>query len=171
MTSFACSRPACPTQPGSTERLSVDHLTDVVDLRLVVAGFGRGWPAGLSGFFHGGCAGRARSGVRSGQLAGAGGGRWMAACSCWKASAQGQRSGRCSVSRRARRASRAGMLIRCARMVAVVALVWKGEASAPVARVRLWAMAQAVAQAALAANAAEVISSPRDGVFDVQGGG
>src|SRR6266540_5617826 len=36
-------------EPGSTERLSVDHLTDVVDLRLVVAGFGRGWPAGLSG--------------------------------------------------------------------------------------------------------------------------
>jgi len=56
-------------------------------------------------------------------------------------------------------------------MVAVVALVWKGEASAPVARVRLWAMAQQVVQAALAAKEAEVISSPRDGVFDVQDGG
>ena len=56
-------------------------------------------------------------------------------------------------------------------MVGVVARAWKGEASAAVARVRLWAMAQAVAQAALAANAAEVISSPRDGVFDVQDGG
>ncbi len=63
------------------------------------------------------------------------------------------------------------MLIRWARMVGVVARAWKPEARAPVARVRLWAMAQQVVQAALAAKEAEVISSPRDGVFDVQDGG
>ena len=48
-------------------------------------------------------------------------------------------------------------MTRWARMVAVVALAWKGEARTPAARVRLCAIAHRTAQAALAWNDAEVL--------------
>ena len=65
---------------------------------------------------------------------------------------QGQLMGRCRVSRRAERASRAGTLISWARMVPVVALAWIVEARAPAARVRLNAIAAQTSQAPLALN-------------------
>ena len=64
------------------------------------------------------------------------GGLFAAVRSCCQACCQGQAVGRCRVSRRADRASRAGTLIRWARMVPVVALAWKAEARVPAARVR-----------------------------------
>ena len=67
----------------------------------------------------------------------------------------GQVSGRCRVSRRAERASRAGTLMSCARRVLVVALAWKGEARTPAVRVRLKAMAAQTSQALLAQNLPE----------------
>jgi hypothetical protein len=90
-----------------------------------------------------------------GGQAGRGGRRRTAVWRLSKASCQGQFWGRWSFRRRAVRARRAGMLIRCARIVVVVARVWNGEASAPVARVRLCAIAHKVAQAALAWNDAD----------------
>jgi hypothetical protein len=77
-------------------------------------------------------------------------GRWAAVCRLVQAARQGQRCGMCRVRRLALRASRAGTLIRCARMVAVVARAWKVPARVPTARVRLCAIAQRTAQAALA---------------------
>lgn len=72
-----------------------------------------------------------------------------------QAGCHGQRSGRCSVTRRAERATLAGTLIRCARMVGVVARVWKAPARVPTARVRLCAIAQSTVKAALALKASE----------------
>ena len=69
-----------------------------------------------------------------------------------QACSQGQPAGRCRVSRRAERASRAGTLISCARMVPVVALAWNAEARVPAARVRLNAIAAQTSQALFAAN-------------------
>ena len=85
------------------------------------------------------------------------GGLFAAVRSRCQACSQGQAVGRCRVSRRAERASRAGTLIRWARMVPVVALAWKAEARVPAARVRLNAMAAQTSQALLAANDPEVI--------------
>lgn len=67
-------------------------------------------------------------------------------------SAQGQSAGSRSVVRRAERTGRAGTLISCRRMAAVVAVAWKAEASVPAARVRLNAMQAATSQAPLALN-------------------
>src|SRR5215212_124506 len=59
-----------------------------------------------------------------------------AAVNRWSQSAaQGQFAGSRRCTRRAERTGRAGMLISCRRIVAVVALAWKREASAPAARV------------------------------------
>src|SRR3954447_24220127 len=69
-----------------------------------------------------------------------------------QAFSQGQCRGRCSRSRRPDRAIRAGTAISCAGMVAVVAFVWKVEASAPAGRVRLNAIAASAVQAELAAK-------------------
>src|SRR3954447_13812963 len=73
----------------------------------------------------------------------------------FQAVSQGQSRGRCMRSRRAVRASRAGMAIRWARIVAVVALAWNAEARAPAARVRLNAIIARTVQAELAANRPE----------------
>jgi hypothetical protein len=76
---------------------------------------------------------------------GPGGGGWfqagaggpvVAVNSRCQAAAQGQAVGSRSVLRRAERVTRAATLINCRRTVAVVALAWKLEASAPAARVR-----------------------------------
>ena len=79
-------------------------------------------------------------------------GRWIAACRLAQAGSQGHCAGRCRVSRRAVRAMRAGTLIRWARMVAVVARAWNVPVRAPVARVRLCAIAHSTAYAAFAGN-------------------
>ena len=60
--------------------------------------------------------------------------------------------GRCSVSRRAELAIRAGRLINWSRMVAGRAVAWNAEARQLAPRVRLCAIAARVSQAALAAN-------------------
>src|SRR3954447_17888810 len=65
---------------------------------------------------------------------------------------QGQLLGRCSRSRRAEEAIRAGILISWARIVAVRALAWNDEAREPAARVRLNAMAAQTSQTALVVN-------------------
>jgi hypothetical protein len=88
--------------------------------------------------------------------------------SCCQAVAQGHSIGRCSVARRADRLIRAAMLINWARMVAVVALAWKVEASVPAARVRLNASAARTSQAEFAAKLPEVIWSHSVGVHDVR---
>ena len=72
-----------------------------------------------------------------------------------QASAQGQAAGRRRVERRADRVTRAARLINCRRRVAVVALAWKLEASAPAARVRLNAIAARTSQAEFAAKLPE----------------
>src|SRR3954451_22710420 len=73
----------------------------------------------------------------------------------FQAVSQGQSRGRCMRSRRAVRASRTGTAISWARIVAMVALAWNAEASAPAARVRLNAIAASTVQAELAANRPE----------------
>ncbi len=66
------------------------------------------------------------------------GGPARAVCAiCFQALSQSQSVGRCSLRRRAERASRPGTLISWARMVAVVALAWKVEARTPAERVRV----------------------------------
>ena len=72
-----------------------------------------------------------------------------------QSSAQGQFAGSRSWTRRAERTGRAGTLISWRRIVAVVALAWKREASAPAARVRLNAIAASTSQAPLAVNCPE----------------
>ena len=67
-------------------------------------------------------------------------------------SCQGQSLGRWMTSRLADLARRPGTAISCLRMVAVVALVWKTDAMAPAARVRLNAIAANTSQAELAAK-------------------
>src|SRR4051794_1200531 len=67
----------------------------------------------------------------------------------------GQSTGRCSTSRRAELAIRAGTLISCARMVPVVALAWKTEARQPEALVRLNAIAAQTSQALFAPKDAD----------------
>src|SRR4051812_49131703 len=84
-----------------------------------------------------------------------GGGRVTAVNSSVQGCCQGQSRGRCRVSRRAERASRAGTVMSWARMVAVVAFAWKTDARAPVARVRLNAMVAQASQAAFAVNLPE----------------
>ena len=68
------------------------------------------------------------------------------------AGAQGQFVGRCSTSRRAEDAIRAGMATRWVRRLAHRAFAWRGEAAAPAARRTLNARQARVSQAALAAN-------------------
>jgi hypothetical protein len=93
---------------------------------------------------------RARWG--GGQVVAVGGGAFAAVCSRCQAAVDGQLIGRCRVSCRAERASRAGTAISCRRMVLVVAFAWIVEARAPAARVRLNAIAAQTSQAALALN-------------------
>ena len=69
-----------------------------------------------------------------------------------QAAAQGQSVGRCSTSRRAEEAIRAGTVIRWVRRVAHRALACRAEAAAPAARRRLKARAASASQAALAVN-------------------
>ena len=66
-----------------------------------------------------------------GQVVAGVGGPHAAVNSASRAACQGQSLGRCTASRRAERASLAGMVIRCRRMVAVVALAWNTDAVAP----------------------------------------
>lgn len=80
-----------------------------------------------------------------------GGGPVAAANSDSHSSAQGQAAGRCRVSRRAERATRAGTLISWVRSVVHRARAWRVEASTPAARARLNAMTVCANQAALAA--------------------
>ncbi len=68
---------------------------------------------------------------------------------------QGQFVGRCSRSRRARLAIRAGMLISWARMVAGRARACRTEAKVAAARVRLYAIAASTVQAPLAQKSPE----------------
>src|SRR5256885_1066241 len=63
-----------------------------------------------------------------------------------QARAQGHAAGKCKVVRRAEMATRAAMLISCARLVPVVARAWKVEASTPAARARLNAIAASTSQ-------------------------
>src|SRR3954447_6886640 len=70
----------------------------------------------------------------------------------FQAVSQGQSRGRCMRSRRVVRARRAGTAISWARIVAVVALAWNVEASAPAARVRLNAIVARTSQAEFAAK-------------------
>ena len=58
------------------------------------------------------------------------------------------------------RAVVAGTLIRSRRSVALLALAWNSEASAPAARRMFWVMAARATQAALALKSPDVISSP-----------
>jgi hypothetical protein len=91
-------------------------------------------------------------------------GRWM-----------GQVVGRCSVTRRAERASRPGTLMSWARMVPVVARASKAEARVPAARVRLKAIAAQTSQALLAQNLRRLLdgvtagttASPRGAIREV----
>ena len=69
-----------------------------------------------------------------------------------QAGAQGQSVGRCSTSRRAEQAIRAGRSIRWARRVADRALACRTLAAAPAARSRLKARQARASQAALAVN-------------------
>src|SRR3954462_4094435 len=85
----------------------------------------------------------------------AAGGPQVASNSWDQAVSHGQSRGRCSRNRRAERANRTGTLISWARIVPVVALAWKAEASAPAARVRLNAIAASTSQAELAAKLPE----------------
>src|SRR3954469_20550821 len=88
---------------------------------------------------------------RAGGQAVARGGRWSRWTAVWRSSqaaCQGQVWGRCSVTRRALRAIRAGTLMRWARIVAVVARAWKAPARVPAARVRLWEIAHSTVHAA-----------------------
>src|SRR5512144_3356660 len=82
----------------------------------------------------------------------AAGGSWTAVNSRCQDGCHGQSRGKCRVSRRAERASRAGTRISWARTVAVVALACSSDASAPAARVRLKAMAASTSQALFTAN-------------------
>ncbi len=66
--------------------------------------------------------------------------------------AQGQAVGRCSRNRRPERATRAGTVIDCLRMVAPVARACDGEARVPAVRVKLNAIAASTSHAALAVN-------------------
>ena len=68
---------------------------------------------------------------------------------------QGQTLGRCSVTRRAEVATRAGTVISLARMVAVVALARSLPVVVAAVRVRLRAMTASTSQAALAVNLPE----------------
>lgn len=72
--------------------------------------------------------------------------------SCRQTGVQGQVVGRCSLTRRAERASRPGTLMSRARMVPVVARAWKAEARVPAARVRSKAIAAQTSQALLGPN-------------------
>src|SRR5665213_1299037 len=81
-----------------------------------------------------------------------GGIAWVAVSIACQACFQGQTVGRCRVSRRAERASLAGMLMSWARIVPVVARAWNVEARTPAARVRLNAIAAQTSQALLAQN-------------------
>src|SRR4051794_36115323 len=80
------------------------------------------------------------------------GGPQVASNSRVQAVSHGQSRGRCSRSRRAERAIRAGTAISWLRMVAVVALAWAAEASALAARMRLNAIVASTSQAEFAAN-------------------
>ena len=92
------------------------------------------------------------------------GGPRVAWNSWFQAGSHGQRSGRWIRSRRADRASRAGTLISWARIVPVVALAWKVEASVPAARVRLNAIAASTSQAlaAIAASTSQALLAGND---------
>src|SRR4051812_34229501 len=120
-----------------------------MDELMGIAGSGRAGAAGRSGSSTAGL----RSGL-SGRWSGqaAVGGPNVALNSWVQAVCQGHRSGRCRRSLRAEWASRAGTAISWVRMVAVVAFAWKTEARAPVARVRLNAIAASTSQAEFAAN-------------------
>ena len=72
--------------------------------------------------------------------------------SCRQTGVQGQVVGRCSLTRRAERASRPGTLMSRARTVPVVARAWKAEARVPAARVRSKAIAAQTSQALLSPN-------------------
>src|SRR4051812_45598421 len=119
---------------------------------ILVVGGGRADGAGLPGSST---SGRSCCRVRLGGQEAVAGGPQVLVNSWVQAFSHGQCSGRCSWSRRAERAIRAGMLISWARIVAVVALAWKVEARAPAARVRLNAIAANTVQAELAANRPE----------------
>jgi hypothetical protein len=88
--------------------------------------------------------------VAGGVQADRGVGRWTALCRAVQAGSQGQVCGMCRLTRRAERAILAGTLIRCARIVEVVARAWKVPARTPTARVRLCVIAHRTVQAALA---------------------
>ena len=92
-----------------------------------------------------------------GQTAATGGGACVIVNSWVNAFCQGQASGRCSVIRRAERASRAGTWIRVRRIVAVVALASRPTRSAmiPAVRVRLNAITASTSQALFAVNTPE----------------
>jgi hypothetical protein len=96
--------------------------------------------------------------------------------SCRQTGVQGQVVGRCSVTRRAERASRPGTLMSWARMVPVVARASKAEARVPAARVRLKAIAAQTSQALLAQNLRRLLdgvtagttASPRGAIREVR---
>ncbi len=106
---------------------------------------GRGGFAGLSGSSTVGCFRRGRSG-RGGQKVVA------VAQRSSQAGAQGQSVGKCSTSRRAEVAIRAGTVMRWVRRVAHRAFACRAEAAAPAARKRLNDRQARVSQAALAVN-------------------
>ena len=72
-----------------------------------------------------------------------------------QACSHGQATGRCSVTRRAEDAIRAGMAMSLRRIVAVVDLAIVGPARVAAARVRLNAITASTSQAELAANLPE----------------
>ena len=69
-----------------------------------------------------------------------------------QALSQGHAVGRCSVTRRAEAATRAGTVINLRRIVAVVALASPGPVMVAAARVRLNAITASTSQAAFAVN-------------------
>jgi hypothetical protein len=95
-----------------------------------------------------------------------GGSRTRLNRSC-QGSCQGHARGRCSVTRRADEAIRAGTVTSLRRMVAVVALASAGPVIVAAARVRLNAITASTSQAAFAAKAPQVIWSRSDGGHDV----
>src|SRR3954470_15406562 len=92
--------------------------------------------AGLPSFVGGGVSGRAWGGG-VGVVQAVDGGAWLAANSACQADWVGQHWGKCRITRRARWAMRAGMVIRQRRSVAIRAVACAPPARQPAVRVRL----------------------------------
>lgn len=121
---------------------------------LLLAGWGRVEMAGRAGWSPLLCP----VGSWDGWMGQAGtGGLFAAVAICSHAFCQGHAVGRCRVSCRAERAIRPGTVMSWARIVPVVALAWKADASVPATRVRLNAIVAQTAQAEFAQKCPSVI--------------